>query len=139
MSRRLRDDRGSITTELVLVTPVAIALLCLVALVGRTASAREQVDEASRDAARAASLERDPPSASWAAEASASRSLTTAGFDCAATRISVDATEFTPGGQVTVRVECDVPLSDLGLIGLSGVRTVESSAVSVIDTYRGST
>lgn len=137
MNGRLRDDCGSITTELVLITPVAIALLCLVALVGRTASAREQVDEASRDAARAASLERDPSSAVVAAESSASRSLTTRGFNCAATRVLVDTTAFTPGGQVSVRVECDVPLSDLGLIGLSGVRTVESSAVSVVDTYRG--
>ena len=139
MTGRLRDDRGSITTELVLITPVAIALLCLVALVGRTASAREQVNEASRDAARAASLERDPTSAVVAAESSASRSLTTQGFNCAATRVLVDTAAFTPGGQVSVRVECDVPLSDLGLIGLSGVRTVESSAVSVVDTYRGTT
>ena len=139
MTGRLCDDRGSITTELVLVTPVAIALLCLVALVGRTASAREQVDEASRDAARAASLERDPFSATSAADASAAQSLTTAGFDCTATRISVDTADFTPGGQVSVRIECDVPLSDLGLIGVSGVRTVESSAVSVVDTYRGTT
>ena len=139
MTGRLRDDRGSITTELVLVTPVAIALLCLVALVGRTASAREQVDEASRDAARAASLERDPSAATRAAETSASGSLDTGGFHCAAARVSVDTSEFTPGGQVNVHIECDVPLSDLGLIGISGVRTVESSAVSVVDTYRGTT
>ena len=55
MTRRRCDD-GSVTTELVIVTPIAIALLCLVALVGRTATAREQVDEASRDAARSAIL-----------------------------------------------------------------------------------
>lgn len=137
MTRRFDGDRGSLTVELVIITPVAIALLCLVALVGRTASAREQVDEASRDAARAASIERDAATATAAAELAASTSLTTGGFTCDSTRVSVDTSAFAPGGQVSVRVECDVALSDLGLIGVSGVRTVESEAVSVVDAYRG--
>lgn len=135
---RLRGDCGSVTTELVIITPVAIALLCLVALVGRTATAREQVDEAARDAARAASLERDAASAEWSAETSASISMTTGGFSCAATNVDVDTAAFFPGGQVRVTVSCEIPLSDLGLVGLSGTRRVSSSSVSVVDLYRGS-
>lgn len=133
---RFRGDAGSVTTEVVIITPIAIALLCLVALVGRTASAREQVDEASRDAARAASLERDPVSALWAAESTAATSLTAGGFTCDATRVDVDTGAFHPGGQVSVTVSCDVPLSDLGLVGVSGTRTIESSSVSVVDQFR---
>ena len=70
-SRPLLGDRGSITAELVIVTPVALALLCLVALVGRTTDARSQVDEAARDAARAASIARDPSDAQTVAQRSA--------------------------------------------------------------------
>lgn len=136
MTRRRCDD-GSVTTELVIVTPIAIALLCLVALVGRTATAREQVDEASRDAARSASLERDPSAAWSAAQRSATSSLGGGGFRCASTNVAVDTSAFQPGGQVAVTVRCDIPLSDLGLLGLSGVRTVESRSVSVVDQYRG--
>ncbi len=135
---RLRGDAGSVTVEVVIVTPIAIALICLVALVGRTSTAREQVDEAARDAARSASLERDAGSAQWAAESAATTSLTSGGFTCAATQIDVDTTAFYPGGQVTVTVKCDIALSDLGLIGLSGTKTVTSSSVSVVDLYRGS-
>lgn len=136
---RLRGDAGSVTTEVVIITPVAIALLCLVALVGRTASAREQVAEASRDAARAASLERDPTSARRAAETTASTALADGGFRCDSTSVVVDTGAFEPGGQVRVTVSCDVPVSDLGLIGVSGTRTVEASAVSVVDVFRGAT
>ena len=32
-------------------------------------------------------------------------------------------------------VRCDVPLSDLGLLGMSGTRTVESRSVSVVYDY----
>jgi Flp pilus assembly protein TadG len=135
---RLRGDAGSVTVEVVIVTPVAIALICLVALVGRTGTAREQVDEAARDAARSASLERDPWSAQWAAESAAATSLTGGGFNCASSQVDVDTTAFYPGGQVTVTVRCDIPLSDLGLIGLSGTKTVQSTSVSVVDVYRGS-
>ena len=62
--RRFGGDRGSVSTEMVIVAPIALALLCLVALVGRTASAREAVDSAARDAARAASFERNANAAS---------------------------------------------------------------------------
>jgi Flp pilus assembly protein TadG len=133
---RLRGDAGSVTTEMVIITPVAIALLCLMALVGRTATARERVDEAARDAARSASLERDPTSAQQAARTSAETSLDANRMRCGATTVDVDTTAFRAGGQVKVTVRCDIALSDLGLIGLSGTRTVASTSVSVVDTFK---
>ena len=136
MNRR-HGENGSITTEIVIITPIAIVLLCLVAFVGRTATAREQVDEAARDAARSASLERDTETAWSAAHDAATASLTGGGFSCASTRVDVDTSQFQPGGQVAVTVRCDIPLSDLGLLGLSGSRAVESRSVSVVDQYRG--
>jgi len=136
--RRLRGDDGSVTAELVIITPVAIALLCLVALVGRTTAARGQVDGAARDAARAASLARDPGSAELAAQQSADDTLPTSGVRCARTAVIADVGSFGPGGQVTVNVTCDIELSDLGLIGVSGTRTISATAVEPIDLYRAS-
>jgi len=133
----LRGDVGSVTTETVIVTPIAVVLLCLIAFVGRTASAHGQVDDAARDAARSASLERDAGSALAAAQRTAATSLAGNGTACAASDVSVDTAAFAPGGYVTVTVRCDVALSDLGLLGISGTRTVTSTRVSVVDQYRG--
>lgn len=136
--RRLHGDNGSVTAELVIITPVAIALLCLVALVGRTTAARGQVDGAARDAARAASFARDPATAELAAQQSADAALGSTGVRCVRTDVMADVGSFGPGGQVTVSVTCDIELSDLGLIGLSGTRTIAASAVEPIDLYRAS-
>ena len=134
--RCLQGDDGSVTTELVIITPVAIALLCLVALVGRTTSARGQVEGAARDAARAASFARDPGTAELAAQQSAGAALSTTGVRCARTDVIADVGTFGPGGQVTVTVTCDIELSDLGLIGLSETRAISAVAVEPIDFYR---
>ena len=137
--RAFRGDAGSITTELAIVTPIAIALLCLVALVGRTTVARGHVDGAARDAARAASFARDPATAQRDAQTAATNSLTAAGVHCASIQISADVASFGPGGQVTVQVTCDIDLSDLGLIGLGGTHAITATAVEPIDLYRATT
>jgi len=136
MSRLAPRDRGSVTTEMVLVVPIAIALLCLVALVGRTTTTRQVLDGAARDASRAASQQRDPTSARLAALDSATSTITQSGLRCASTSIELDTDRFAPGGQVTAHVACEVNLSDLGLLGLPGSRRVTAAATSVLDTYR---
>lgn len=134
---RMRGDRGAGTAELVVITPVALVLLCLVALVGRTTEARGMVDGAARDAARAASFERDADSARTAAETSAARFLNGSGIRCVDSHVDADVTSFAAGGQVSVEVSCEVNLSDLGLIGLSGTRSISARSVEPIDVYRG--
>ena len=136
MSRPAPRDRGSVTTEMVLVVPIAIALLCLVALVGRTTTTRQILDGAARDASRAASQQRDPTSARRAALDSATSTITQSGLRCASTRIELDTDRFAPGGQVTAHVACEVNLRDLGLLALPGSRRVAANATSVLDTYR---
>ena len=60
MSRgKLRDDRGSLTVELVVVTPVLFAIALTVIVFGRISEAHQQVIEASRAAAEAAAVEPD--------------------------------------------------------------------------------
>lgn len=130
------DDRGVLSTELAIVTPIAIVLLCLVAFVGRTSIAHQQVVEAARDSARAASIERDQASAERAARAGALQSLASGGFRCQSEEVTIDVSSFGPGGSVTATVRCEIRLSDLGLIGLGGTRSVEASSVAVVDRYR---
>ena len=54
---RSRDERGSLTVELVVVTPVLIAMALTVIVFGRVSEAHQQVIEASRAAAEAAAVE----------------------------------------------------------------------------------
>lgn len=136
MTATTRNDRGSISVEVAIVVPVALALLCLVALVGRTTTTRQILDGAARDASRAASMQRDAGSAQLAARTSVEATLTRSGLNCESTRVELDTTRFEPGGQVTAHVACDVNLSDLALIALPGTRRVTSTATSVLDIYR---
>lgn len=136
---RCQGDLGSVSTEMVIVTPIALALLCLVALVGRTSSARDTVNGAARDAARSASFERNADAATAAATQSATDSLDASGFHCASQNVTADISSYGPGGQVSVTVTCEVKLSDLGLLGLSGTRQVQSTSVEVIDRYKATT
>lgn len=135
---RLSGDGGSVSTEMVMVAPIAIALLCLVTLVGRVSSARDTVNSASRGAARAASLERNATEASVVALQSASGALATSSTRCQSVDTETDVSRYRPGGQVAVTVTCHIRLSDLGLLGLSGTRAVTARAVEVIDQYRAS-
>lgn len=136
---RLRGDIGSVSTEMVIVAPIAIMLLCFVTLVGRTSSARGTVNSAARDAARAASLERNPINATAAATQSANTALASTSTRCASVSVDADVSSYGPGGQVAVTVTCDIKLSDLGLLGLSGTKAVSARAVEVIDQYKATT
>jgi Flp pilus assembly protein TadG len=128
------DDRGSLSVELVLLTvPLVIIMLFVVAL-GRFSSARNQVDEAARDAARQASLYyRSSGEASREGVTMADQDLS--GMGCANRAVSVDTSALRPGGAVTVTVSCHVPLGDLVLLRVPGTRTVTATSTSVIDTY----
>lgn len=135
MTARLRGDAGGATTELVLLTPVLIVMLLFIVLAGRMATARGRVVSASRDAARAASIERSPSAARAAAEASAQAALADKHVSCQSMEVRTDVTEFSPGGEVAVTVRCSISLADLSLLALPGDRTFEATSVEVIDVY----
>ncbi|OLO25984.1 hypothetical protein PZ61_0237005 [Streptomyces sp. MNU77] len=137
---RLRDDRGSLSLEAVILFPVLIMVLLLVVAFGRIGSASNAVDTAARNAARAASLERTGGSASTAGSQVARSVLTEQGLQCTATSVSVSTGGFAaPIGEpasTTATVTCTVRLSDIGLPGLPGAKTMTSSFTSSIDSYR---
>jgi Flp pilus assembly protein TadG len=133
-SRRARGDRGQMAVEMVLMTPVMVAFLLLVVACGRYVMVRGEVEAASRDAARAASLARDPGDATADAESTAEGSLS--GDRATCDPVQLDLTDFVAGGTVTARLTCRVDLSDLGLLGLPGSVKVQATSAAPLDLYR---
>ncbi len=130
------EDRGSLTVELVVLTPVLLLVILVVAVFGRVAQARQQVVEAARAAAEAAAVEPDPASATAASDLDATVGFAGHPHSCSARQVVTDTSHFFPGGFVTVTVVCSVPLADVSVPGLPGSTSVRASSTSPIDPYR---
>jgi hypothetical protein len=77
-------------------------------------------------------MERSSSAAAGAARVTANASL--AGrWRCSEVQLGGD---FVAGGTITVRLECAVPVSDLGLLGLPGTVTVNGESSAPLDLYR---
>jgi Flp pilus assembly protein TadG len=124
-------ERGSMAVEVVLITPVLVAFLLLVVAFGRYVAVRGEVEAASRDAARAASLERSTDAARAAAEQTVHGSLTNR--DCSDVQLSG---QFIAGGTITATLSCQIPLTDLGLLGLPGSVKITGTSSAPLDLYR---
>lgn len=138
--RRIRDERGmSAGVELALVVPVLLLLLMGVVAAARVGLANGAVGQAAADAARSASLARNPSEARTTAAKAAAASLANQDLDCESSQVQVDVSGFSvPVGtpaHVEVRVVCQVRLADLPGIGVSSVR-VERAMSSPLDTFR---
>lgn len=132
--RAAAADRGSIAIDVVLVAPILIALLLLVAGLGRIAHTRSQVDGAAADAARTASLQRDPDTARVAGEQAARAYL--GPNTCRSLDVRIDTSAFRPGGAVTTVLRCTTSLAGLGLSGLPGSHSFTATAIAPLDSYR---
>jgi Flp pilus assembly protein TadG len=121
---RDRDDGGSASLELVVLTPALVGLLGLLVLAGRLAVAGNTVEQAADEAARSASIARTVVGAHAAAQEGARRALAQRDL-----RVGAPA-------QVRATLTCTVELSDLALPGFPGERVVTATAVSPLDTYR---
>ena len=137
-ARASGSDLGSVTLELAIWAHVLVLALLLVIAFGRTAQARQAVEAAARDAARQASIARDPASARINALSSARSTLSHQGLSCPA-QVSLDTSGFSRPvgvpGTVTAYVTCTMHLADLSLAGLP-TTTIKASFASPIDPYR---
>ena len=135
-----RDERGSMTLELVVWAPGLLLLFGLLTVAGRVNGANAAVEQAAVDAARTASSARTAAVAVDLAQAGAARTLAAQGLQCTTTTVALDTSGFaTRPGQsatVTATVTCPVRLSDLSVPGLPGTRTVSHTATSSLDTFR---
>src|SRR3546814_1184124 len=101
---------------------------------GRMATAKGRVINASRDAARAASIERSAGAAQHEAVAADEATLADKSVTCRPLQVDVDTSSFGAGGEVAVTVHCEIELADLSLLAIPGSRTFESTSVEVVDT-----
>jgi Flp pilus assembly protein TadG len=135
---RRHRDQGSAVVEMVLLTPLLMLFLLLIVAAGRLVQGRLEVDSAAQQAARAASLARDPSTAAADATATAESALASQHITCNPLSVAPDLSDFTPGGEVTVQVSCTVSLAGLDELHIGGAETLTSTFASPIDVYRGS-
>lgn len=149
MTRDLtRADRGTASLELVMVAPFLLALLMLILAFGRFAQTENLVDQAARDAARAATAQNSqgqvntvvsevvdevmsqaPGSCRDSAAAAPARMTPTAfGLPDPEDPLRIDA--------VSITVSCTLDLSDLAALPLRSVQ-IERTFTSPLDRYRG--
>lgn len=129
-------EHGSVTTEMVLLTPVLLVLLAFVVFAGRVGGIQQQVIAAVDQAARAASLIGAPTAAEQAAVDTVMQNLDDAGVACRALNVEVDTAAFHRGGHVSVSATCAIGLDDVVFAGLPGQRSFTAVATEVIDVYR---
>jgi hypothetical protein len=132
----LPDERGVAVLELVLLVPAVLVMVFVVVGLGRMGMARENIDAAARDAARAGSIARTAGDAEAAATAAANDALGSHNITCSGMSLSVDTSDFRPGGWVRVDLSCTVSLSDLSGMWTPGTKTMQARGLAVVDTYR---
>ncbi len=131
-----RRDKGSLTVELVVLTPIVVLFVLLALGLGRFELAREQVVGAARAAVEAASVVPSAAAAPSAALAAAQPAVADQAHSCVALSVSTDTSHFVPGGYVRVIVSCQIDFSDLLIPGFPGHATVQATEVAPIDPFR---
>lgn len=131
-----RGDHGEANAlGLVLIAPVAVGLAMLILWIGRKVDTDAQVQAASSAAAQAAALQRSPFTAAAAAQSTAVLMLTDVQACSGGPNVSIDTSQFHPGGQVTVVVGCSPQRADL-VLARPGPVMFSASSTASIDTYR---
>jgi len=130
----MKTQSGSVTVELVILTPVLMALIMFGVYAGRSSEALIQVRHAADQAARAASKVSRGSAANTATEV-AHQSLANSGRSCV--DIWVDTSVLNRGEDSTVRVSvgCTIETRELLLLGV-GSRQVSATSTEIIDRWR---
>jgi Flp pilus assembly protein TadG len=128
---RERVERGSMAVEAVLLAPVMLIFLLFVVGAARIVEAKGEIDGAARDAARAASVQRDQGSAATAAAEAAQ------GLDCVGgPNVSLTGTDWVQSGRVRVTVGCVVDLSAVSGFGFAPSISMSSTSVVPLEQFR---
>lgn len=132
MSRRSRDDRGSVSVELAILAPLVGILLACVVLVGRVQISRADLEGAARSAARDLSIARDPYAALGDIQDGLNVTLRVGSPTCR----SLSFTPVIRATEVSVTIACTVDLQAAAVLPVPGTMTLSASATEVVDTYR---
>ncbi|MER6828313.1 TadE/TadG family type IV pilus assembly protein [Streptosporangium sp. NPDC000563] len=124
-----RNERGSLSTETVLLAPVFLLFLLFLVGAGRVVEAQGEVNGAARDAARAASVERTLADAEAAADEAARGALS---GECEP-QVSLSGTTWEEGGQVHAEVTCSL---DLDFLGFGAAKDIKGDSVVPLEQFR---
>jgi Flp pilus assembly protein TadG len=127
-----RRERGSMAVEMVLLTPAFVLLMLFLVGVGRVVEAQGQADGAARDAARAASIQRQVALVPTAVNQAAATDLVQAGKDMCPDGMHTGWHGSSAAGSVTVTVQCSI---NLAVVPGLGSIPVTGQAVAPLDTY----
>jgi Flp pilus assembly protein TadG len=131
------DERGSMSLELVMLTPALVAAIMVIAMGARFVDAREDTSSAAFAAARAASLTTNQEAAVAAGRTAARQAMSDRGQSCTRLAVTIDAHAFTPGGTIRATVTCVADLSDLSGFGIAaGHKTFTATAAVPLDQHR---
>jgi len=130
----MKTQPGSVTVELVILTPVLMVLIMFGVYAGRSSEALIQVRHAADQAARAASKVSRSSATNTAAEV-ARKSLANSGRSC--TDILVDTSLLSRGDDLTVRVSvgCTIETRELVVLGIRS-RRVNATSTEIVDRWR---
>lgn len=132
-------ERGSASVEAAIALPAFALLILLAVMGGRITIAHQAVQAAAADAARAASLARNPAEAASIAKRTGLASLANQHLDCLNTTITINTAGFrTRVGQpatASATITCQLNLTDLHVPGI-GSRVITATIASPIDTFR---
>jgi Flp pilus assembly protein TadG len=132
----IKRDRGSADAlGLALIAPAALALAVVIVFLGRGVDGRATVQSAAESAAQAAAQERSPSAAVAAANEVTSAMLVDP-TSCSDPTVSVDTSQFAPGGRVAVTVSCSVSGTGLELIDPPDHGPTTATAFATIDPLR---
>lgn len=127
-------DRGSVATEMVLLTPLMIIMLMFVVHAGRAGQGVNQLKHAADQGARAASLVARPRMSSVAQQA-VIQDLLSSGLSCVSPLVATNFDRSSLSASVTVTVSCQTSNVGLSLLGAHTV-SMAASSTEVIDRYR---
>ena len=130
----MNRDRGSVATEMVLLTPLLIIMLMFVVHAGRAGQGINQLKHAADQGARAASLVSEARMSTVAQQA-VEDDLSTSGLSCMSPRVGTHFVQSLMSSSVTVTVSCQTSNEGLSLLGAHTV-SMAASSTEVIDRYR---
>ena len=142
-----RHVRGIVSVEIALLAIALVGGMHMLFLAGRLSEANGRIQDIASEAARLASqaqngadaqkrvadfLKGDTPKSS----PSQSNTVSGASGACGKPQATVDISDFSRGGSVSVKVRCSVQIADLALVRIPGSLTLEAEAAEVIDVLR---
>ena len=130
----MTSERGSVSVELVLLTPLLMVLVLFGVYAGRASEALIQVRHAADQAARAASKGSRSQIQITAARV-AERALQNSGASCTELFVETSIIQQGEDSAVVVLVQCTIKNDDRALL-VTDPRVVSASSLEVIDRWR---